>query len=344
MAQTGNARIDQLFSGLVATPIAAGEPDREAVGVVQDLLRGHGFAELPGLLGTARGIFGPLTTAAVGHFQSAHSLAGSGAVDPSTLKTMVAVPAVAPSMAAGYLALALDLASTPLLQIVSITAQFEGAGRFTAINKNTDRAGLSFGAIQWAQKPGRLNELLRAYQAAASPVFVQIFGEGDAALAAGLIEHTAPPGCGVDSQGHTTDPRFDLTSETWVSRFLAAGRNRPLQTVQVNTALDAFRKSLARLRSFAPQIQSQRGVAFMLDVANQHGDGGAQSIFKAVVSPGLSEPELLEAVEQESVARVRRQFDDVRITDSTRSRREAFRTTPLLSDDPFGESAAATTG
>jgi hypothetical protein len=247
-------------------------------------------------------------------------------------------------MARGYLALALDFASTPLLQIVSITSQFEGAGRFTAINKNTDRAGLSFGAIQWAQKPGRLNELLRAYQAAENAAFVQIFGDGDAALAAGLIQHTALPDCGVDAQGRTTDSTFDLTSETWVSRFLAAGRNRALQSVQVNAALDAFQKSLARLQTFAPQIQSERGVAFMLDLANQHGDGGAQRIFQAVVSPGLSEPELLEAIEQESVARVRRQFGDGSITDSTQSRREAFRTTPLLSDDPFAAPATGATG
>jgi peptidoglycan hydrolase-like protein with peptidoglycan-binding domain len=344
VAQTGIARIDQLLNGLVATPIAAGEPDRDAVGVVQDLLRGHGFSELPGLLGSARGVFGPLTTAAVEHFQTANSLAGAGTVDQSTLQAMVDVPAIAPSMARGYLALALDFASTPLLQIVSITSQFEGAGRFTAINKNTDRAGLSFGAIQWAQKPGRLNELLRAYQAAGNAAFVQIFGDGDAALAAGLIQHTALPDCGVDAQGRTTDSTFDLTSETWVSRFLAAGRNRALQSVQVNAALDAFQKSLARLQTFAPQIQSERGVAFMLDLANQHGDGGAQRIFQAVVSPGLSEPELLEAIEQESVARVRRQFGDGSITDSTQSRREAFRTTPLLSDDPFAAPATGATG
>jgi len=343
MAQTGIARIDQLFSGLLAPPLAAGEPDRDAVGVVQDLLRGHGFAELPGLLGTARGIFGPLTTAAVEHFQSAHKLAGAGSVDQPTLKAMVDVPAVAPSMARGYLALTLDVTFTPLVRIVSITSQFEGAGLFTAINRNTDRAGLSFGAIQWAQKPGRLNELLRACRTAENDVFVQIFGAGDAVLAAGLIEHTALPSCGVDGQGQTTDPRFDLTSETWVSRFLAAGRHRALQTVQANVALDAFQKSLARLRSFAPTIQSQRGVAFMLDLANQYGDGGAQRIFQAVALPGLSEPELLEAIEQESVARVRRQFGDGPVTDSTRSRREAFRVSALLSDKPFAGAAAGTT-
>jgi hypothetical protein len=61
MAQTGIPRIDQLFSGQAAAPIAAGEPDRDAVGVIQDFLRGHGFSELPGLLGTGRGRFGSLT-------------------------------------------------------------------------------------------------------------------------------------------------------------------------------------------------------------------------------------------------------------------------------------------
>jgi hypothetical protein len=89
------------------------------------------------------------------------------------------------------------------------------------------------------------------------------------------------------------------------------------------------------VRSFAPQIRTERGIAFMLDVANQHGDGGAQSIFTKVNRPGLSEAALLAAIQQESVARLRSQFGEGAEVQSTQNRRETFRTTSLFLDEPF---------
>lgn len=248
---------------------------------------------------------------------------------------MVDAPASNPIASRGYLALVLDFIFSGIVRVMSLTTRFEGAGRFTAINRNTDKAGLSFGLIQWAQKPGRLNELLRAFQQQQPQNFVRIFGGGDAALAQALIAHTAKPGGGVDSQGRTTDPRFDLVSEPWVSRFHQAALDRNLQRVQVNLALSAFRVSFQRLQAFAPPIRSERGVAFMLDLANQHGNGGAKSIFTKVQKPGLSEAELLKAIQEESVARVRAQFGEGNEVVSTRNRREAFRTSPLLLGAPF---------
>src|SRR2546422_514435 len=108
-----------------------------------------------GLLGTSRGRYGPMTTAAVRHFQSANDLDDSGAVNQATLQAMIEVPAVKPSVGRGYVTLVLDFEFTAMMQVASITAQFEGAGLFTAINRNPDRAGLSCGIILWAQKPGR---------------------------------------------------------------------------------------------------------------------------------------------------------------------------------------------
>ena len=65
----GLDRIDQLLAGGSGRAIGVGEADAEAVGVVQDLLIGHGFRKLPGLLGRGRGRFGPQTVAAVTRFQ-----------------------------------------------------------------------------------------------------------------------------------------------------------------------------------------------------------------------------------------------------------------------------------
>jgi hypothetical protein len=79
----------------------------------------------------------------------------------------------------------------------------------------------------------------------------------------------------------------------------------------------------------------RQGSKALLDLANQFGDAGARRVYEKVSQPGRSEGDLLSAIADESVARVRAQFGDGPETDSTSSRREAFRTTPLLADAPF---------
>ena len=74
-------RIDSLLAGAGRPAIGEGDADTEAVGVVQDLLIGHGFRRLPGLLGRGRGRFGPQTVAAVTRFQGTSGLAETGALD-----------------------------------------------------------------------------------------------------------------------------------------------------------------------------------------------------------------------------------------------------------------------
>jgi peptidoglycan hydrolase-like protein with peptidoglycan-binding domain len=339
MASSGIERIDNLFDGLSQELIVQGDADRESVGAIQDLLIGHGFTELPGLLGKSRGTFGPKTTDAVRSFQQKNGLTETGAVDPVTLRSLISTTATRPLASRVYLTLVLDFLFSGMTRLMSFTTQFEGAGLFGAINRNTDKAGLSFGLIQWAQKPGRLNELLRAFQESEPEIFLQVLGAGDPAIASGLIAHTAKTVGGVNNLGQTTDSKFNLTAEPWVGRFRQAALNRNLQQVQVREAVDAFTKSFERLRGFAPQLKAERSVAFMLDLANQHGDGGAKSIFNKVAVAGLSEPALLQRIEGESVARVTAQFannpNGPAIIASTRNRREAFRTSALLSDEAF---------
>src|SRR5262249_49879474 len=65
----GIARIDQMIAGIISDPIAQTETDRDAIAVVQDLLTGHGFGSLPGLLSPQRGIFGSRTVQAITDFQ-----------------------------------------------------------------------------------------------------------------------------------------------------------------------------------------------------------------------------------------------------------------------------------
>jgi hypothetical protein len=223
--------------------------------------------------------------------------------------------------------LALDFEWQELLKVMLVTTLLEGGGRFAAINANTDHAGLSFGIIQWAQKPGRLTEILKSFQAADADAFTQTFGGGDTEVAAGLLAHTAKPHGGVDPNTDiTTDAAFDLTDDTWKGRFGAAALLPQYQKAQVTTALGDFRSSLAKIQSYGPEFQTERAVAFMLDLAIQHADPGAQSIYQATKQDGQSVAEHLAAMVEESVRRMPDAFKA-----GTRARRELFLTTPLIS-------------
>jgi peptidoglycan hydrolase-like protein with peptidoglycan-binding domain len=336
MAATGIARIDALLNGGTGNEIARGVDDPPAVGALQDLLIGHGARQVPGILGAGRGLFGPKTEAAVMAFQLDKGTTPNGKVDKNTLRAIVDEPALEPIAAQSYLTLVLGLPWSGFTRLVALTAQFEAAGKFTARNRNSDGAGLSFGIIQWAQKPGRLNGLLRSFERTQPDLFVNVFG-GDAGVARGLLAHTAKPNGGVMKVGGvTTDPAFDLVSEPWNSRFIEAGRDRVWQRVQITEAITAFRESCNVIREVAPIARSERALAFLLDVANQHGNGGLRNICGRIASPAHDEAAFTLAVANESIRRLEVQFGvgsaEAR---STRDRRTAFRTSELLSNDPF---------
>jgi peptidoglycan hydrolase-like protein with peptidoglycan-binding domain len=337
VANSGIARVDNLLLGSGSPPIKLDDSDREAVGVVQDFLISHGFgSRLPDVRDRLHGLFGPRTQEAVRAFQQSAGSAVTGAVDSITLRTMIDVPAVTAIACRGYLTLVLDRAFTGMLKIMSLTTQFEGAGRFGAMNRNSDKAGLSFGLIQWAQKPLRLNELLRAFDAGDHKLFVKVFGGGNEAAASGLLEHTARERGGTAANGETLDARFDLIRDPWLSRFRECARQRVFQNIQVQCALEAFEKSFRFIQSYAPDLRSERAVAFMLDVANQHGDHGARALYRKVRPSvaGPAEPAILKAIEEASVEAIQAQFgEDFAV--AVRHRRESFRTTSLLSDIPF---------
>ncbi len=334
MARCGISRIDDLNAGAAtATPIGPGDPDKESVGLIQNLLAGQGQSGLPNLLSPNFGVFGPLTSAAVQSFRTQQSLPAGNQVDAQTLQSLVQASATKPIASQGYLTLVLNFTYGGLAKILSVVAQMEGAGQFTAMNKNLDHAGLSFGLIQWAQKPGRLTEILNAFSTASAPDFVRILGGGDAGVANGLIAHTQQPGGGVDhTTGQTTDPAFDLVNDPWVSWFSAAALWMPFQQVQVQTALNDFRSSLTQIKQYAPQLNSERAVGFMLDLANQFGNGGARSIYQAVWQDGMAIGDALQAMANESVQRIQDPWKT-----ATQIRRQHYLTVDFLSDNEFSD-------
>jgi hypothetical protein len=291
-----------------------------------------------------------MTRKALCDFQNSCGLPPDASLTAETMRQLAGLPAVDPRANRAYFSLTLGIPFTGIHRILALTAQMEGVGKFAALNLNTDFAGLSFGLIQWAQSPGRLVEIVSAFNEADADTFHRIFGDGDPALAEGLIAHLKKPRGGVaEKTGLPTDPQFNLVASPWKERFTKAALHLDYQKVQVNTAVKAFEASLARIRQYdtAGLIKSERAVAFMLDVANQFGDGrvqkpaqppdrGLAGIYRRVFRPGMGEQDLLKAVADATVAAMPARFQT-----GVRARRTLFLTTPLLSPDEFQSTTQA---
>ena len=331
MAKSGLTRIDGLFEGaLVVQPVGPGDPDKESVGAIQDLLRGQGQPSMPNRMATDYGMFADKTKAAVNGFRGDSGLDAADIVDFKMMKALIQTPAKKPVASRPYVTLALDFGWSGLINVVLLTSILEGEGAFGAMNLNTDKAGMSYGIIQWAQKPKRLHEILQAFSDADADAFAAIFGGGDAGVASGFLDYTALPNGGVDAAGEATDDRFALTNHTWSARFQAATLSPAFQKVQVATALAAFQNSLTILKGYAPEFTTERAVAFMLDVANQFGDRGAKLLYLATKADGQTAADHLSAIGDESVKQMAAQLQA-----GTRNRRDLFLNTPLLTDAEF---------
>jgi hypothetical protein len=206
-----------------------------------------------------------------------------------------------------------------LLNIICLVTRFEG--RFDTLNLNTDHAGLSFGIIQWAQSPNRLAEIVGAFQVRETDLFNSTFGGETAAQ--GMLAHLRKEKGGLriinqktrETDGETTEPAYDLVKSPWKERFKTAGQSKEWQKIQVELAQNAFQSALGQIRGYVGgRIHTQRGLAFMLDLTNQHGGSlkkdehgkfikGAPRIFQKVAdaNPGLAEDKLLEKMSERSV-------------------------------------------
>jgi hypothetical protein len=100
--------------------------------------------------------------------------------------------------------------------------------------------------------------------------------------------------------------------------------------VQVQLALAAFHTSYASLRRVAPELNSERSVGFLIDVANQFGDGGVAKLLAAARRPDMKEMDVLEEIADLTVERM-----DDSLKAGVRARRDHFLNTTCLSSDPF---------
>jgi hypothetical protein len=244
--------------------------------------------------------------------------AGSG-----LLRDLILRPALKAGLGPAYVPLVLDIAFTPILRFVWLTSLFETGGVFETLNLNTDQCGVSFGLLQWSQKPGQLHKFLEACSTREPAEWVRIIG-GNA-----VLEYTAKPNGGLDSRGWAIDPAFELTKDPWSSKLQALGTSLPMQRVQLALASEVYRVEIARETGYAGKSTSERGFAFLLDLANQFGPPRVEREYTKAAQAGVAEASILKNMEDAFTAMASLQFQP-----QVRARREFFRTTTLLSDEP----------
>jgi peptidoglycan hydrolase-like protein with peptidoglycan-binding domain len=320
---------DPVIDGLLAAqpsiqPLAAGA-EGASVGYLQDLLRGHGYAQMPDPRSSAWGAYGPATSRAVADYRRVNGLGGGEETDSILLRDIVTRPAPKAVLGPAYVPLVLGVAFTTILRFVWLTSLFETRCALSMLNLNTDQCGVSFGILQWAQKSGQLHNVLQACHASEPTLWDAIMG------GTGILDHTAKPDGGVDSNGMSIDPNFELTHDFWKTRLQNLGANAAMQRVQISLASEVYSKQLVSIEAYAHAIRSERGFAFLLDLTNQFGDPHVRQHYKATAQPGVTEAEILKKLEDTFTTLARPRFQP-----QVRARREFFRTTRLLSDQPLG--------
>ena len=320
----GDPIIDGLLAEEASIPNLTTGAKGRAVEYLQDLLRGHGYDFLPDPRVPWYGTYGLSTNHAVADYRRKNGLPAADCVDSALLKDLVRRPAPYAVLSPAYAPLVMNVPFTPITRFVWLTSLFETGGAFGALNLNTDQCGVSFGLLQWSQKAGQLHKLLLACRTDEPAEWVRIFGD------TAILDHTARPNGGVDAKGNSVDPDFELTKDPWKSRLLALGASPIMQGVQLDLASAAYLNQLTAIAASTPEIHSERGFAFLLDLANQFGPGRIAQYYKSAAQPGATEAEILKQLEDAFTNLARPQFQP-----QVRARREFFRTTPLLSDDPF---------
>lgn len=140
-------------------------------------------------------------------------------------------------------------------------ARFESEDSpFTAMLRNKDGQGLSFGLIQWTQASGQLGVLLSAMWAADSAAFEAAVG--GPANADALLKATRAKQLGAVAGAV-------LWSEPWISRFRALGAIRTFQLVQTELAKTGYHWQIATKAAdiLGPRQWSTRAWAVFYDRA-----------------------------------------------------------------------------
>jgi len=156
-------------------------------------------------------------------------------------------------------------------RVIARVSRHEGG--YESLNRNSDGAGLSFGILQWAQKPGSLGTLLAAMQQADPDAFARIFGPSRQKLLA-----TTKSGSLASVAGEV------LWKRPWTSRFKEAGQYEVFRAVQRRMAQQGihFRGAVDAARILG--IATERSMALFFDTAVQQGPGAATKVARQVLA------------------------------------------------------------
>ncbi|MCE9553058.1 MAG: peptidoglycan-binding protein [Planctomycetes bacterium] len=327
MADIGISRLDQLYDGMAgAAPITAADSG-EIVGVVQELLRNHGLRKVPGakhVTGTAVpsdpaaepfGAFGKYTKRAVGFFQDKHGLSKQNppVVDAVTLRRLIQASPGTVCVGRAYLTRRLEIADAVICRVLTLISSWEehaATGGFCnwkpqdAADK--PQTGLSFGILQWTHGSARLGTLLEDFEQNAA-LFSSCFGySGQDATA--MVNHAKGGEAVLKANGDpvsTSMDKFNFQKRVpWKAKFVTAGSSTAYQVKQVERALADLRAIHTSKKAVWTKITSQRGWGFMLDFANQFGEGGANTKYTNAVTalPAGSEDYILQHIESANPA------------------------------------------
>lgn len=294
-----------------------------AVAYVQDLLRGHGYEGLPDPRVGGYGSYGEITAHAVADYCARNKLDGNAGTDSTVLRDLTTRPAPAAIFSPAYVPLVLGLPFTSTARFVWLSSLFETRGAFCTLNLNTDRCGVSFGILQWSQRPGQLHAILEASATQASASWTAIMGD------TAVLGYTAKPDGGLNAEGWAADPAFELTKDPWKTKLLKLGADTGIQRVQFGFASSSYQAQLDRIQSWAGGAKSERLLAFLLDLVNQFGLSRVSRQFATLAGSGLGEMAIMQRLEDAFTLLSRAKFQP-----QVRARREFFRTTSLLSDQP----------
>lgn len=367
---SGIPKIDQLLTNPAEPPLSEGAKE-PAVGIVHDLINRFdpSLRKLRSFLPrqwrrTKRAplpdakeylAYSSMTTALVGAFQQSCGLPQTGNVDHATAFALLAAEKGKALVTPAELIFAHKLKYSHFLKALVLTGGKECSFDFTKMNRNTDRAGLSLGVLQWAQKPGRLAELIELMRAS-SPVIAGmkvmdvIFG-GEAELDR-VIAHLKLGKDGLKADGSSIDPKLEFARppmvlrKYWPACFEILVAAPFAQAYMVDLAIKTYRKLYdasypdypgdpanltgRNLKGYAPKLKSERAVIFALDMINQHG-GAVRTYYNEIVTtqPDATEQQVLEGLRDRAV----QSWSEARDAAEDARRHNYFLDTPNLSSE-----------
>ena len=156
-------------------------------------------------------------------------------------------------------------------RVAGVVIGTESGGSYSAQNRNTDGAGLSFGILQWTQKSGSLGKILQRLHRTDPDAFSRIFGSDSAAL---LATTSAGSAAGrMAAVGGAV-----LWQAPWTARFQAAGQHEPFQAAQWAELFEGTHWQGAMKAATVLEVHTERAYALCFDRAVQQGPAAAVQI------------------------------------------------------------------